>query len=106
MKKYILALISFIVLVFVFEIFTKDGTPDFFMEKINAIKGNRIIMKEIGGYQEFEFKYNVNELKEDTLNFEIIIYGRDKNVVNKGYALKNVNGEWGGINDTTYVQDN
>lgn len=106
MKKYGIVLIAFVLLVLAFEFFIPDNTPDFFMEKIDTIKSDRILMKEIGGYRQFKIKYNINELKNDTLNFEIIIYGRNKNLVNKGYALKSLNGEWGGINDTTYVQEN
>lgn len=104
-KRHGLVLVSFVLLVLVFEVLRNDDTPDFFMEKINAFKLDSVLMKEIGGYREFEFQYNINELKGDTLNFEIKIFGKNKNVVSKGHALKGSNGEWGDINDTTYFQE-
>lgn len=97
--------IVFVFFVLIFEVFIKIDSPAFFDEKINDLKNASLLMESIGGYQKYEYSYNENQLENDTLQFQIIIYGKSKKLINKGQAIKNESNEWEIINDGLDVQE-
>lgn len=97
--------IVFVFFVLIFEVFIKIDSPAFFDEKINDLKNDSLLMESIGGYQKYEYSYNENQLENDTLQFQIIIYGKSKKLINKGQAIKNESNEWKIINDGLDVQE-
>lgn len=97
--------IVFVFFVLIFEVFIKIDSPAFFDEKINDLKNDSLLMESIGGYQKYEYSYNANQLENDTLQFQIIIYGKSKKLINKGQAIKNESNEWEIINDGLDVQE-
>jgi hypothetical protein len=57
----------------------KSNTPTFLLEKFEELKNNRSLMNSIGGYDRFEYSYQVfyNE-NYDSLNYGIMIFGKNK----------------------------
>jgi len=104
-QKHIMIFIVFVFFVLIFEVFIKIDSPAFFDEKINDLKNDSLLMESIGGYQKYEYSYNANQLENDTLQFQIIIYGKSKKLINKGQAIKNESNEWEIINDGLDVQE-
>lgn len=104
-QKHIMIFIVFVFFVLIFEVFIKIDSPAFFDEKINDLKNDSLLMEGIGGYQKYEYSYNENQLENDTLQFQIIIYGKSKKLINKGQAIKNESNEWEIINDGLDVQE-
>lgn len=104
-QKHIMIFIVFVFFVLIFEVFIKIDSPAFFDEKINDLKNDSLLMESIGGYQKYEYSYNENQLENDTLQFQIIIYGKSKKLINKGQAIKNESNEWEIINDGLDVQE-
>jgi len=104
-KKYIIIFIVFVILLLVFEIFIKIDSPAFFDEKINDLKNDSLLMEDIGGYKKYEYSYNENQLENDTLQFQIIIFGKNKKLINQGQAIKNKSNEWEIINDELKIQE-
>lgn len=63
-------------------------TPDFLEEIIKESQNNKTLMKRIGGYKSYEYSYNENELKTDTVKFDIIVYGKSGQLKYTGFAVK------------------
>ncbi|AHM59101.1 hypothetical protein D770_04205 [Flammeovirgaceae bacterium 311] len=68
-------------------------TPDFLNEMVEDHKNDKEIMAKIGGYKNYKYSYNENDLKKDTLPFSMTIYGNRGQVDYNGYAIKK-NDDW------------
>jgi len=95
--KRILWLISGIIIlgILVFlDVYIKKSDPSFLIEQVNEYKENETLIKKLGGYKSFEYKYNQNQLEEDTLDFQIVLYGENKSLFLIGKAIKENNNSW------------
>jgi hypothetical protein len=85
--------------------FIEIDSPDIFITKIKAFKSDSLLMKEIGGYRTYEYTYNEKQISNDTMQFEIIIFGRTKELINRGQFVKTKNKEWRVIDDELIIHD-
>lgn len=67
-----------------FEIFINYDFPDVIESQLEELKNDKEVLDQIDGYDSFEYHYNENELKSDTLRVKITLYGKESKV------LKNV----------------
>lgn len=95
-KKYyiLIIIVLFLIGVFSMEFFIQRDQPKFFMEKIEEFRQNKVLMVSIGGFKSFMYEFNKNQLEEDTLDFKILIEGREENFLLQGKAKKNEKSEW------------
>lgn len=89
----------------VFEIFIKIDSPAILNEKVDTLKNDSLLMTEIGGYRKYEYTYNEKQLSSDTMQFEIIIYGSRRNLINRGQAIRNIRNEWEIVNDEINIYE-
>ena len=83
-KKYVVYFAVFVILVLLFEIFINKGFPEVIELQLDELKNDKEVLNQIGGYDSFEYQFNENDLKSDTLIVKIIVYGKKRRV------LKNV----------------
>ena len=94
-KKRIFFLGAFLIMVLIFfELYIRHDHPKFFDNIIENSKNDSRLMEQIGGYKSFEYSFNKNDLKKDTLDFEIKLIGNKKNALFVGRALKNPDKRW------------
>lgn len=83
-KKYLVYFAVFVILVLLFEIFINKGFPEVIELHLDELRNDKEVLYQIGGYDSFEYHYNENDLKSDTLKVKITVYGKKRKV------LKNV----------------
>ena len=96
-KKIIIYILVFIAVAFIGSwigrFYIDATTPDFLNDMVEGQKNDKEIMAKIGGYKDYKYTYNENDLKKDTLPFNLTIYGYKGQVDYNGYAIKN-NDDW------------
>jgi hypothetical protein len=104
-NKRILGIVIIIIcILFLFDIYIKKENPRFFEDVIEDHKSNISLMDSIGGFSSYEYKYNKNQLKQDTLDFKLILYGGNKKLISIGKAIKDGK-KWRIIKQEINVQD-
>jgi hypothetical protein len=75
-KKYLIYFSVFVILVLLFEIFINKAFPEVIELHLDELKNDKEVLYQIGGYDSFEYHYNANDLKSDTLKVIITVYGK------------------------------
>ena len=104
-RNWIILGVIALALLLSFELYIRYDHPSFFEEIINEYKNDEKLMISIGGFKSFEYEFNKNELKEDTLNFSITLIGKEKKLVCTGKAFKDNRKEWSIIKKNIIVED-
>lgn len=98
-KKYLLIVIGLFVVAFVFSKITggiiQSNTPVFVKEKLTELKENVTLMDSIGGFKNFECRFNSNQYKnESKLEYSITIEGSERSLFYEGIQVKQQDGKW------------
>jgi len=93
-KKYLPIAVLILIIIIALELFIRHDHPKFFNDTINVLKEDQELMSSIGGFSSFEYKFNKNDLKKDTLPFQIIIKGKEGYLLYRGLAIKNQSSKW------------
>ncbi|MOA44190.1 hypothetical protein D3C78_1664270 [compost metagenome] len=72
----------------------KSTEPDFLDVLLEDFKKDSLLNDKIGGYRSYEVNYNDYEAKSDSMNFKIVIYGKNKKYIHYGKAIKNKKKSW------------
>ena len=82
MKKYFIYIIPFALLAIFFSVvagyFINKDSPKVIEELLEKSKNNKSLMDKIGGYRSYEYTFKTNDLKTDSLPFEMTIFGWNK----------------------------
>ena len=92
-NKIIYGIFGYLIITIIVLIF-RSTYPGFFKEEIKNFKENKDLMDRIGGYRTYEYSYNKNDLKTDTLKFKILIIGKNGEIICNGIAVKNSQNRW------------
>ena len=92
-RWFVIGVIVLLLLVLI-ELYIRHDHPLFFETIIEEHKNDKALMTSIGGYQSFEYHFNKNQLKEDTLDFRITIMGSEGSIFLTGKAVKNKRSDW------------
>jgi hypothetical protein len=90
-------LIGFVVLIIISKVvdfFLSRNKPAFQNELIQNFKDNKALTNEVGEYSSYEFSYPTNALDDDSLHFELTIFGEKGYVVYDGWAAKVDEHDW------------
>lgn len=71
-----------------FEIFINYDFPDVIESQLEELKNDKEVLDQIDGYDSFEYHYNENELKSDTLRVKITLYGKESKVLKNASFVK------------------
>ena len=106
-KKTIVILIIFMLgALIVLDYYTKRSDFPFLDNLISSLKENKDILSKTGKIVNYEYSYNENDLKKDTVPFNIRLRGERKVLEYTGIAVKKDN-KWEIINeDTVYRNSN
>ncbi|MEM6816795.1 MAG: hypothetical protein AAF600_20805 [Bacteroidota bacterium] len=104
-RNIVLVLIAVVLTLVFFEVITRPDYPELFPTIVEDYKMNSKLMNVLGGYRTYEYFYNKNHLKKDTLKFQIKIIGRDKSLMCTGYAIKDELGKWQLLSKEEKVSD-
>ncbi len=106
-KKTIVFLIIFILgTLIVLDYYTKRSNFIFLDNFTSSLKENKDILSKIGKIVNYEYSYNEDDLKKDTVPFNIRLHGEKKVLEYTGIAVKKEN-KWEIINeDTVYRNSN
>lgn len=75
-------------------------------KRINAFKEDSLLMKEIGGFDLWEYTYRSDKAECcDTVPFKITLFGKYKNAVDSGYAVKRENEDWLIVDEKIYTYE-
>lgn len=98
LKKGLLFFIGFFLIALIaskiMRAYMNSTTPAILNEIVEQSQENETLMNSIGGYQSYEFTYNQNEVKKDTLKFTIKIRGYSKTLNYTGYVIKSDERNW------------
>ncbi|WP_345169768.1 hypothetical protein [Nibribacter koreensis] len=83
----------------------QSDTPDFLDKIVENNKKDVKLMNQIGGYKTFQYSYQPIDSKEDSVSFEIIIYGYKKDFIYQGESYQLENGDWRIINTRTDIKN-
>lgn len=84
----IVLFLVFIGLVVFFEIFIKFDHPKELDIIKNDYSNDKSIIDSLGQVVGYEYNFNKNDLKKDTLDFKIHLTGRDRNLFINGKLIK------------------
>jgi hypothetical protein len=87
-KSNLVYVAVFVFLIVVFEVFIGNSYPEIIEVQLEELRNDDSVLREIGGYDSFEYSYNKNKMNSDTLDFTIIVYGTRRKVVKKTTAIK------------------
>ncbi len=95
-KKYqiLIGLVLFLIGVFSMEYYIQKDHSHFFAETIEQYRNDKSLMVSIGGFKSYSYKFNENQLKEDTLDFRMVIKGKKRDFVVTGEAIKTKDNSW------------
>jgi hypothetical protein len=71
--------------------FLTGNTPQFHNELLSNFQKDNVLMEAIGGYDSYEFSYPSNSLDDDSLRFELVVFGNHKSLICTGFAYKRDN---------------
>ena len=87
-KKFLVFFTVFVILILLFEIFINYDFPDVIESQLEELKNDKEVLDQIGGYDSFEYHYNENELKSDTLRVKITLYVKVRKVLKNASFVK------------------
>jgi hypothetical protein len=92
-KYFIVLFILALVFHFGVHSYLNASTPKVLNDIIEHSRENEKLMLSIGGFSSYKLTYNNRMTENDSLHFQIIIYGLDKGMIYSGNAVRD-NDEW------------
>lgn len=85
-------IVGFAFLAFVFSKVTNyliyKDTPVFIIQAYEQLKTDGRVIQVIGQVEDYEYSYNINDIKKDTVPFSITVFGRLKKIDYECKAIK------------------